>query len=871
MEVHLSNIIRLAPLQLGTDELWMGKTMGDTSVDHKPFLSDRFDVHAYVHAILSGKTYRPDDGDEDGELERGRPTEEKERGDVSVELAKLNYGIEDVTRQIRHEINLSYPLLLSHLTTSLALSTHLTPIRTSLTSLSTSLDRLHTKIHTPHANLALLVRRLDLVAAASDLTRRAARFVLVARRLEGQMIKVKEISVEKEEVGKGKGEGERERELAKAALSVAELDALLKTSIPPNEEGSADVELLPLDSLAFVKAYAPNVDKARDTIIQEMESMVVSGLADLNQPLLSSSLQTAHNLRLLPELVSNLLDDLNDAVKLRIQKAFDSAAIGREVAGKDATNSNSTSAIKFTARTKPATEPTASNQQQWIKVLWTRLERVMEDVANCCIKVYTLEKVLKMKKDAVTQVEFLDEVMKTLDEKPSFTFWTTLAKAFEAQTKEAARSSAWLQQAVSSGYPRLLRLFHDFFAKIAVHTDTVYTREHQSPEAVLVLRSVSTFESLYLSRSTTRMNDAVSAALAQYLSARGNPPGAGEGVTIARTVTNELDSARFDPLLVRTVARNAGKLVHDFTATSLIGPNATPAQTINAQLISCLYHCSFNLLFVQTEFPPRVWDILKPTIDLIEGSYKRITDALDNAFRREFASIFSRIHRVDFSKPMDPMSMGNGGGSPYMQDLIDKMSFIRNEILGRMSLSEFMREWVLGLGRYLIHTFLVHASITRPLGESGKLKLTGDMTELEMGLASILNVGQVQGARGGVKLERLGDEYLALRAFRPLLFADVTSLANPVETVHLPALIVLHHIVVLSPFKLPHEVHGWTEAEYMLWVQKHTDEREQWGLLEKAVDDQMRESSGGKEEAFVKLIKEVLEHARHEEQSPGVG
>ena len=57
------------------------------------------------------------------------------------------------------------------------------------------------------------------------------------------------------------------------------------------------------------------------------------------------------------------------------------------------------------------------------------------------------------------------------------------------------------------------------------------------------------------------MNDAVAAALTQYLSARGNPPGAGEGVTIARTVTNELDSARFDPLLVRTVARNAGKVL----------------------------------------------------------------------------------------------------------------------------------------------------------------------------------------------------------------------------------------------------------------------------------------------------------------------
>ena len=52
------------------------------------------------------------------------------------------------------------------------------------------------------------------------------------------------------------------------------------------------------------------------------------------------------------------------------------------------------------------------------------------------------------------------------------------------------------------------------------------------------------------------------------------------------------------------------------------------------------------------------------------------------------------------------------------------------------------------------------------MGESGKLKLTGDMTELEMGLSSFLTTGQVQGVRGGVKLERLGDEYLALRAFR---------------------------------------------------------------------------------------------------------
>jgi len=163
-----------------------------------------------------------------------------------------------------------------------------------------------------------------------------------------------------------------------------------------------------------------------------------------------------------------------------------------------------------------------------------------------------------------------------------------------------------------------------------------------SPEAVLVLRSISVFETLYLSRSTSRMSDIANSATASYLSGRGNPPGASEGVTIARTVTNELDSARFDPLLVRTVARNAVKvldslfskiegsvsfsldipvtnsyqLVRDFTATSLIGPQATAAQTVNAQLISCLYNCRLNLLFVEQEFPGKVWQIMSPIIQV---------------------------------------------------------------------------------------------------------------------------------------------------------------------------------------------------------------------------------------------------------------
>jgi hypothetical protein len=66
-------------------------------------------------------------------------------------------------------------------------------------------------------------------------------------------------------------------------------------------------------------------------------------------------------------------------------------------------------------------------------------------------------------------------------------------------------------------------------------------------------------------------------------------------------------------------------------------------------------------------------------------------------------------------------------------------------------------------------------------------------------------------------------------------------------------------------------VHGWSEQEYFLWVQKHEHEEEQLALLEKAVNDQLVGEADKGEEAYVKLIREVLEHARqHQEVSPGV-
>ena len=97
-----------------------------------------------------------------------------------------------------------------------------------------------------------------------------------------------------------------------------------------------------------------------------------------------------------------------------------------------------------------------------------------------------------------------------------------------------------------------------------------------------------------------------------------------EGINIARAVANELDSAKFDPLLVQSVARYAvaslelmltrldALIARERAATSLVGPVATSQQVLNGQLATCIYHCWSRLDRLREEYPEKVMSILEP-------------------------------------------------------------------------------------------------------------------------------------------------------------------------------------------------------------------------------------------------------------------
>lgn len=102
---------------------------------------------------------------------------------------------------------------------------------------------------------------------------------------------------------------------------------------------------------------------------------------------------------------------------------------------------------------------------QWASILWARLENLIGDLGSICIKVisssrwprtradlfvrqvYTLEKILKLKRDQSTQASFLDEAMSVSD-----LVWRLVA---EADFLTRARCSTISQ--VSCFGPRFLK------------------------------------------------------------------------------------------------------------------------------------------------------------------------------------------------------------------------------------------------------------------------------------------------------------------------------------------------------------------------------------------------------------------------------
>lgn len=165
------------------------------------------------------------------------------------------------------------------------------------------------------------------------------------------------------------------------------------------------------------------------------------------------------------------------------------------------------------------------------------------------------------------------------------------------------------------------------------------------------------------------------------------------------------------------------------------------------------------------------------------------------------------------------------------------------------------------IGQHILQVFIFQASLIRPLSEAGKLKLAGDMAELEFTISQFVS-------EYGAKMEQLGAAYKALRTFRPLLFLDSAQLTAAHHTSDLSKLILIHHLIVRSQsinkgLPLPNTVYDLSRHEYMKWMDGQS-EKEAVQLALDAITKGNKLKSGELQE--IPEFKLIMELASEEEE-----
>ncbi|KAI0250164.1 hypothetical protein BJV78DRAFT_1362419 [Lactifluus subvellereus] len=303
-------------------------------------------------------------------------------------------------------------------------------------------------------------------------------------------------------------------------------------------------------------------------------------------------------------------------------------------------------------------------------------------------------------------------------------------------------------------------------------------------------------------------------------------PSSPEGMNVARTIANESDETKFDALLVRSVARFAKSSLDTYGWTRYPGSDSSTSYGTGRDAATSAE------------------SIMRSSVIDMMAIYGCVIGPILTAIKSESSAIIAKLHRESV-RSADPLSY-MGGSSAYIKELTEKSAFVKSEVLARLSIEDVAREWPLDIVRHVLRAFVLHVSIVKPLDETRKLQLTGDMTELEFALGTFVSEGKSK--RGGGGLDAAGSEYRALRALQPLLFLETVPLAEPGGKVGLPPLVVLHHVLA---------------AEYVRWVEEHSEEAVT--LIDGSLThwEKTSEMEGGDPAAtYLSLARDVLANAR---------
>uniref|UniRef100_A0A8B9D9L5 Conserved oligomeric Golgi complex subunit 5 n=1 Tax=Anser cygnoides TaxID=8845 RepID=A0A8B9D9L5_ANSCY len=709
---------------------------------------------------------------------------------IAEQLAKLAQGISQLDKELHLQVVARHEDLLAQATGIESLEGVLQMMQTRIGALQSTVDRIRAKIIDPYNKIVSRTAQLAKLQAACDLLRRIIRILHLSKRLQGQL------------------QG-GSREITKAAQSLNELDYLSQGI------DLSGIEVIENDLLFIGRARLEVENQAKRLLEQGVETQVKYMF-----------LFTSFQKRI-----------LESALRL----------------------------ISFGGPGRAAM-PTPGNTAAFRAALWTNMEKLMDQICAACGQVQHLQKLLTKKRDPISHVCFIEEIVKDGQSDILYKFWTAVTQTLSSQFQSATDSSMFLKQAFEGEYPKLLRLYNDLWKRLQQYsqniqrnfntsgstdlfaelqqmeedTQDIFMQKKQDYDPEKALKdSLQQYEAAYLSKSLSRLFDPINLV---FPPGGRNPPSSDELDSIIKTIASELNVAAVDPDLSLAVSKNVAKTIQLYgvkseqllstqgDASQVIGP-LTEGQRRNVAVVNSLYKLHQSVLKVianQSSFPAAAEQTITAALKTVHDLMGSAVQPLLNSVGDSVEAIIITMHQEDFSGSLSSSGKPDVPCSLYMKELQGFIARVMSDYFRHFECFDFVFDNTEAMAQRAIELFIRNASLIRPLGEGGKMRLAADFAQMELAVAPLCR-----------RVSDLGKSYRQLRSFRPLLFQTSEHIANsPALGEVIPFSIILQFLFTRAPpeLKSPFQRAEWSIARYSQWLDDHPSEKDRLALIRGALE-----------------------------------
>uniref|UniRef100_A0A8V0XW44 Conserved oligomeric Golgi complex subunit 5 n=1 Tax=Gallus gallus TaxID=9031 RepID=A0A8V0XW44_CHICK len=703
---------------------------------------------------------------------------------IAEQLAKLAQGISQLDKELHVQVVARHEDLLAQATGIESLEGVLQMMQTRIGALQSTVDRIRAKIVDPYNKIVSRTAQLAKLQAACDLLRRIIRILHLSKRLQGQL------------------QG-GSREITKAAQSLNELDYL--------SQG------IDLSGIEVIENDLLFIARARLEVENQAKRLLEQGVETQSPTQVGTALQVFYNLGTLKDTIANVVDGYCTVLEENIKNALDIKVL--------------TQPSQTVTRGGPgrAAMPTPGNTAAFRAALWTNMEKLMDQICAACGQVQHLQKLLAKKRDPISHVCFIEEIVKDGQSDILYKFWTAVTQTLSSQFQSATDSSMFLKQAFEGEYPKLLRLYNDLWKRLQQYSQNIQRNFNTSgsPDLFAELQqmeedaqdifmqktqdydpekalkdSLQQYEAAYLSKSLSRLFDPINLV---FPPGGRNPPSSDELDSIIKTIASELNVAAVDPDLSLAVAKNVAKTIQ------LYGVKSEQLVVTN-----------------QNSFPAAAEETITTALKAVHDLMGSAVQPLLNSVGDSVEAIIITMHQEDFSGSLSSSGKPDVPCSLYMKELQGFIGRVMSDYFRHFECFDFVFDNTEAMAQRAIELFIRNASLIRPLGEGGKMRLAADFAQMELAVAPLCR-----------RVSDLGKSYRQLRSFRPLLFQTSEHIASsPALGEVIPFSIILQFLFTRAPpeLKSPFQRAEWSIARYSQWLDDHPSEKDRLALIRGALE-----------------------------------